>query len=499
MPTLNLKAVISADGRGLQSALAKTASDVDSLKEKIGGELKHAITGAFAVGSIYAASKAMTDYAKSLKIARDETGANVEDLQVWEYQAKKVGQNLENVQHLMSKMTEKRGEAIDDGASGEMSKRFQRLGVSFDDLVAKSPAEIFKQIQRQITATGDATRYAADIVKVFGKGAYEANAIFQTTFEASEYKARKLGLVVESEVIDRINSGMALLKQNFLSNRGIIAQTTGGSITAINEMIAGLKFFGLEAQNILSGGMYNDYYWNRINQISDDLYSAENPQDPDVAANARRQAQTAGTLEQIKSATAELAEKNRKSEISDEQRLVELLEKKADLEKQVAEAKGTKKTALKFDIEKTNSEIIESEKAIKQADSRDVKERETLQLRLLKLQIEALPIAEKLAALERQKLKYQQDYYESVANSKDELNAQIGIAETQREIDQLNKPQSPTNATIQGDSLARVGNFLGGGANAFTSIAAKQLDYLKTIAQNTAKQSSGSLLSDYTP
>lgn len=94
------------------------------------------------------------------------TGVSVEALSEYAFAASKVGAEISNVEGAMKGMSSYLDDAANGG--GDALATFERLGLSVDALLSKSPEERFEAISQAVAGIVDPTTRAALAMKVFG-------------------------------------------------------------------------------------------------------------------------------------------------------------------------------------------------------------------------------------------------------------------------------------------------------------------------------------------
>lgn len=167
---LKLEGELALDGSGWEKTLSKAGDGVDKLAKNVGGTLKNAFAGAFAIGSITAVIKSAIDLGSEINDTATRMGVSKTAAQEFSFAAKQTGVDLGDVANAMGKLS-KAIVAVEDGgeAGAEMQKKFSKLGVTLAELKGKSPEELFKLIGQKMegmTVTADVSAATLDI---FGK------------------------------------------------------------------------------------------------------------------------------------------------------------------------------------------------------------------------------------------------------------------------------------------------------------------------------------------
>lgn len=283
---LGLAMQISANTAQLAQAVADVNAKLDSLGEagkKASsdlGTLKNIEIGKLALGGIQAATSAflsltgavagavtsVTQFALSvgdeldaLNDVANRTGVGVEALQAYARAAAETGVGVEAFAKQIQKLTINIGQAtLDDKAQ----KKFEALGIVFEELKAATPEKQFEMIVDAIAQIADPAERAATAVKFFGKGGIELGELF-TLGPGALTKMREdavsLGQVVSEDAvkaIDNMNDSFGAVWATVKGLAGSILGELAGPISAIaQELLGVIREAGPQqiAQQVASG------------------------------------------------------------------------------------------------------------------------------------------------------------------------------------------------------------------------------------------------------
>lgn len=195
-----LKVIITADVKGLQDACKDASSsvqDVDKKAEKSGNNIKKAFSDigkAIAIGvtavstAVVAISKEVWSLAKEVAAYGDEidknsqkVGLSAQSYQKWDYAMNISGTSMADCTVGMKTLTNTFDDAINGSASAR--EKFERLGLSVDDLAGKSREEIFSEVVTALQNVEDETEKAALANDLFGKSGQNLMPLFNMTEE----------------------------------------------------------------------------------------------------------------------------------------------------------------------------------------------------------------------------------------------------------------------------------------------------------------------------
>ena len=234
----------------------KASADLSTLKNIEIGKLAlggiQAATSAFLslTGAVTGAVTSVTSFALSvgeeldaLNDVANRTGVGVEALQAYARAAADTGVSVESFAKQIQKLTINIGEAtLDDKAQ----KKFEALGIVFEDLKASTPEKQFEQVVDAISRIADPAERAATAVKFFGKGGIELGELF-TLGPGSLTKMREeavaLGQVVDADAvkaIDNMNDSFAAVYATVKGLTGTILGELAGPISTIAQELLGV-------------------------------------------------------------------------------------------------------------------------------------------------------------------------------------------------------------------------------------------------------------------
>lgn len=272
---LGLAMQISANTAQLAQAVADVNSKLDAMGQagkKAAddlGALKNIEIAKLALGGIKAATQAfismgtaavgaarsVIDFGKSvadeldaLNDVANRTGVGVEALQAYAGAAKLAGTDVETFAKSIQKLTVNIGNAVGDEKA---QKKFEALGLAFDELKAKTPTQQFEAVADAIAKIADPAERAAAAVKLFGKGGIELGPLFSEgpgALAKMREEATALGQVVSEDSIKAIAGMNDAFDKVWMTLKGITGQIVGelaGPITQIaNDLLNVVKQAG---------------------------------------------------------------------------------------------------------------------------------------------------------------------------------------------------------------------------------------------------------------
>jgi hypothetical protein len=195
----------------------------------------------------------------ALNDVANRTGVGVEALQAYARAAAQTGVSVESFAKQIQKLTISIGQAtLDDKAQ----KKFEALGIVFEDLKKQSPERQFELVVDAISRISDPAERAATAVKFFGKGGIELGELFTLgpgALTKMREEAISLGQVVSKDAvsaIDEMNDSFANVLATIKGIAGSILGELAGPISAIaQELLGVIRQAGPQqiAQNVAAG------------------------------------------------------------------------------------------------------------------------------------------------------------------------------------------------------------------------------------------------------
>lgn len=256
----------------LGEAGKKASSDLSTLKNIEIGKLAlggiQAATTAFLslTGAVTGAVKSVTSFALSvgqeldaLNDVANRTGVNVEALQAYARAAADTGVAVDTFAKQIQKLTINIGKASLDEKE---RKKFEELGITFENLKKQTPEKQFEQIVDAIAKIADPAERAAKAVEFFGKGGIELGELFTLgpgALTKMREEAIALGQVVDADAvkaIDNMNDSFAAVQATIKGLVGTILGELAGPISEIaQELLGVIKQAGPQkiAEQVASG------------------------------------------------------------------------------------------------------------------------------------------------------------------------------------------------------------------------------------------------------
>lgn len=230
-----VKVIFDSDGSGFIRGAEKVSEKANDLRGQLLGSLKTAIFATFSVEALKQFAEEFQKVVDTLDAARQATGANTTDLQVWEKQMNDLGGSLNDVTAIINRLASAREKALED-PEGKEASGFEKLGISNSTLIANDAPSLFKMLQARISETGTATGDLSNLMDVLGEKAVKNAAIFTQSFEDVQEQMRISGKLLEEDLIKRaknlqeINEDVTLGDSLLGGKNGV-----GGLVTSMKE------------------------------------------------------------------------------------------------------------------------------------------------------------------------------------------------------------------------------------------------------------------------
>lgn len=194
---------------------SKVADDSGGKFEKLGSVLKGVAAGIgvamAAIGTAaVTAGKKLFDMANDAAAAGDNIdkasqriGLSRKGYQEWEYVLSQNGASIDSLDNGLKKLNNTVDDAV--GGSSSATEKFERLGISMEDLKGKSREEVFEMTIAGLQGVSDESEKAAIANDLLGSSSVGLAALLNQTAESTtglKDKANELGMVMSDEAVD---------------------------------------------------------------------------------------------------------------------------------------------------------------------------------------------------------------------------------------------------------------------------------------------------------
>lgn len=414
----NIQAKIGADGSGF-------FREMNRVKQAASGLASSAISGFGIPLGAAAAGVAVTtlagktvEYGGNIADLSARLGVSTDALQEFDYAMTLNGATLDDATASMQKLGAARQEALEKG--GEKLASFEALGIDVEQLKTARLEDLFKGVGRSVRDAADVQMVLGDAIALMGKASGNVIAAMRADLESAGEEARRLGLIIGGDTIAKLDA------------LGDSATTTG------KRMMAG---FAPVVEFILEG----------VNKIVDGF---------DVLSSiTSRWGEMVGKISAGVPISLAVSEKD-----AGIQQDLEQIQKRKEARQEASANAPRGDAALNFRGEGVNqNEAVQSAARVL-----------SLRERIEKMDRDALPLAERRAAIERDILKKRmelaeveatQDTSQGGAAEEAALKLQLDLRQLEKELVGANKEADKAMERAPDrnvDALARVGIFMGG-------------------------------------
>jgi hypothetical protein len=161
----DLKVKVGVDKSGFTTGLASMENSVKGFGNKVGGIL----AGAFAFDKIIQGFSNAIDKGDQLQDLANRFGVAASSIQEIGNAASLSGGSIEDVASAMNKLAKNAGEAI--GGNEKLREAFRAIGLSVDDLVGKTPENLFFALSKAVASGSLGMRDFEIATELAGRGA----------------------------------------------------------------------------------------------------------------------------------------------------------------------------------------------------------------------------------------------------------------------------------------------------------------------------------------
>lgn len=149
------------------------SSGMETTKEKVGHwakEIATMVAGAFAFEKVLEFDKQLGEMAQKLSDTADRLSVNTDEVQKLQYAAVMAGANIDIVAAALDRLAKAKVKVIGgDDPKGDLATAFFQFGITFKDLEALSPDELFHKIGESIEKTGANAKVTAGLMELLGR------------------------------------------------------------------------------------------------------------------------------------------------------------------------------------------------------------------------------------------------------------------------------------------------------------------------------------------
>lgn len=186
-------------GKDAEDALKRPGVAAAGLSSGLGA-LGGAVAAAFSVRSIISFGKEIVALGGELTDLAARTGLTVEQVQTFSYAAEQTGATLDDIGIATEKLSDKL-------VSGDKSagKALERIGLTFEELRALSPADAFTRVADAVGQVADPMERTNLALDLFGKSGGKILPAITEGFSGLTEEAKKLGQVLSDEDVKALD------------------------------------------------------------------------------------------------------------------------------------------------------------------------------------------------------------------------------------------------------------------------------------------------------
>lgn len=248
MPDSFFHVRIGGDSGGFGAAANRAVGEINKIRQAvrslpasfasyIGGSLASLFGAQYLAGKV----KETLEWADSLDDLAERIGINVEQLQAFEKAAKKVGASMESI--VVASKTLRRAQADALRKDGPDRKSFGVMGITMDDLKAKSWPQLFLQIAEKVRTAGNDTQVFDRAIQLLGRQGDALFPAFTEGFARIAEESQRAGTVISSSMVKEMANLNKEIERAGSTLGRWFRTALGGSSWFFNRSIAGLREF----------------------------------------------------------------------------------------------------------------------------------------------------------------------------------------------------------------------------------------------------------------
>jgi hypothetical protein len=316
MPRLKLEAELGLNKTGFDAGMAAAGKQVQQFGQFV--------AGAFSIGAVFSFAKSLVDLGSEVKDASDRLGVGAKDIQEFQLAAKLGGQDI----GVFARALEKIRVAMVKGVGGEGNPLAQ-FGITMEDLRSGDAVGILRKLADgldEFSGSADQTKALMDVFGAKGTG-----GVINMLRELKNTGGIQIISDKQADMLDEFSDKLTTLWHN------------------VKVIFA----------NAAMGGVYNlrTGQWENLPEGGSRPAS---PRTEGIEAQVLAQQMAQQELAKTKNETDKIEEKNRVAQLTDAERLNELLAQRADLYRQLQFALDEQTEAnIKNKIAQTDSDLIQ--------------------------------------------------------------------------------------------------------------------------------------------
>lgn len=230
-----VKIRISGDSRPFGRTISEVTQQINT---GILGVVRSRLAALFAGAALAGATRQAVQYASQFKDASEKLGVGTDFLQEAAYAAKLTGASLGDVELAMKRLLVAQNAAM-RGDSGSLVA-FERFGISIEKLRNMNAEQVFRAIAAHVEKANPSAQQMADAITLMGRSADSLLPAFRNGFNDLAEEAKRLGLVLSEDVLDRLDEMGDMLDKLILKTKtmtaNLVAWADGTARTTYNMM-----------------------------------------------------------------------------------------------------------------------------------------------------------------------------------------------------------------------------------------------------------------------
>lgn len=336
--------------RGLQNFEGKVSKTSQAIT-KIGNTLK----GAFAVGVVISAAKAVANYATSVQDGARETQLSTTAYQALTFAARNNGAEQGQLDQGLQKLNQTRAAALEGDEKAAQS--FAKLGISLEQLATLDTAQTMEAIGQAVVNANDPTTAFNATTEILGRNAEELQGVLQALgtdgFAGIAQQAQDANAIIGEDTISTTDELKDMWDNAMVSITGWVSGAALGWIDTMKDAVGRIVSFfaNIEWGELISGNFGEEL--TKANEISKQFVKDQQEQ----RAQERKQKQEA------RQAKREFVDTSRKQADQDK---VKDLRKNEEAKK--AEKIATVESKFAEQVERANEQFNNKVESIQKKD-----------------------------------------------------------------------------------------------------------------------------------
>ena len=233
---VSVKAILGFDGKAFHAGIKKARTSLNSFAK---GALKSQVAQSLSIGYITSQLQQVGSFADQVTKLAPALGMTTKELQEWEYVFARAGLELDDVADAFATLADRTEDAL--AGTSSMIEDFSLIGIGVEQLKGKNPVQLFELFADGVQKTTDTNRALSAIVRSLGDdlGRKLAPMLMLGSEGLKEMKdeAADLGLILNSDNLQEVTKAVTEMKIASMQLRSV----WGGVYTMIAKVFTALK------------------------------------------------------------------------------------------------------------------------------------------------------------------------------------------------------------------------------------------------------------------